>query len=93
KLRILTVFALFLGAFDTAAADTLDMDGVAPDSSAARPASGTTAAIVESTFGAPDAKVAPVGDPPISRWVYKDFVVFFEYERVIHAVIRRDQKS
>ena len=93
KLRILTVFALFLGAFGTAAADTLDMDGVAPDSSAARPASGTTAANVESTFGAPEAKVAPVGDPPISRWVYKDFVVFFEYDRVIHAVIRRDQKS
>jgi hypothetical protein len=93
KLRILTVFALFFGAFGTAAADTLDMDGVAPDSSAARPASGMTAANVESTFGAPEAKVAPVGDPPISRWVYKDFVVFFEYDRVIHAVIRRDQKS
>ena len=93
KLRILTVFALFFAAFGAAAADTLDMDGVAPDSSAARPASGMTAANVESTFGAPDAKVAAVGDPPISRWVYKDFVVFFEYDRVIHAVIRRDKNS
>ena len=32
---------------------------------------------------------AAVGEPPISRWVYADFVVFFEYDRVIHAVIKR----
>ena len=93
KLRILTVFALFLGVFGTAAAETLEMDGVAPDSNVARPASGMTAANVEAEFGAPDAKVAAVGDPPISRWEYKDFVVFFEFDRVIHAVIRRDTKS
>jgi len=52
-----------------------------------------TAASVESTFGAPEAKVAPVGDPPITRWEYKDFVVFFEYDRVIHTVIRRQASS
>ena len=48
-----------------------------------------TAESVEAKFGAPDAKVAPVGDPPISRWEYADFVVFFEYDRVIHAVTKR----
>jgi hypothetical protein len=52
-----------------------------------------TADSVESTFGAPEAKVAPVGDPPITRWEYKDFVVFFEYDRVIHTVIRRQASS
>ncbi len=52
-----------------------------------------TAESVESRFGTPDAKVAPVGDPPISRWEYKDFVVFFEYDRVIHAVSKRKQTS
>ncbi len=93
KLRILTVFTLFFGAFGIAAADTLERDGLIPNSDVARPASGVTAASVESHFGTPDAKVAPVGDPPISRWEYKDFVVFFEYDRVIHAVVKRNTKS
>jgi hypothetical protein len=52
-----------------------------------------TADSVESTFGAPEAKVAPVGDPPIARWEYKDFVVFFEYDRVIHTVVKRQASS
>ena len=93
KLRILTFFALFLGAFGTSTADTLEMEGLAPASDSARPSRGTTAASVESRFGAPESKQAPVGDPPISRWVYKDFVVFFEYDRVIHAVVKRQTAS
>jgi hypothetical protein len=93
KLRILTVFALFFGAFGTSAADTLKMDGISPDSDPARPTRGMTAASVESEYGAPIAKEAAVGDPPISRWEYKDFVVFFEYDRVIHAVVKRNTAS
>jgi hypothetical protein len=89
KLRILTVLALIFGAFGTSTADTLDMQGMA-DSNSARPTRGMTAASVESRFGAPQAKEAAVGDPPISRWEYKDFVVFFEYDRVIHAVVKRN---
>jgi len=93
KLRILTVFALFFGAFGTSSADTLEMDGMTPDSDSARPSRGMTATSVESRFGAPQAKDAAVGEPPISRWEYKDFVVFFEYDRVIHAVTRRSATS
>jgi hypothetical protein len=52
-----------------------------------------TAASVEARFGTPEAKVTPVGDPPITRWEYKDFVVFFEYDRVIHAVVKRQKSS
>ena len=94
KLRILTVLALFLGAFGTAAAQNLDMQGTSPAASSdATPTRGMTAASVESKFGTPDAKVAPVGDPPIARWEYSSFVVFFEYDRVIHAVVKRKQSS
>jgi hypothetical protein len=89
KLRILTVFALFFGAFGTSAAQTLEMDGMAPDAAGARPSRGMTEASVESKFGAPQAKEAAIGEPPISRWEYEDFVVFFEYDRVIHAVVKR----
>ena len=29
-----------------------------------------------------------VGDPPITRWDYESFSVFFEYDRVITAVLK-----
>ncbi|MDH3265780.1 MAG: hypothetical protein OEM25_02335 [Gammaproteobacteria bacterium] len=91
--RKLTVIALFLGAFGTSAAQTLEMEGMAPATDSARPTRGMTAASVESKFGAPQAKQAAVGEPPISRWEYRDFVVFFEYDRVIHAVVKRNSAS
>jgi len=93
KLRIYTVLALLFGAFGASHADTLQMDGVSGSADSMRPARGMTATNVEAKFGAPDAKAAPVGDPPISRWEYKDFVVFFEYDRVIHAVVKRNKTS
>jgi hypothetical protein len=93
KLRIFTVLLLLLGGLGAAHAESLEMDGMSQTNGVARPASGMTAANVEAKFGAPDAKVAPVGDPPISRWEYKDFVVYFEYDRVIHAVVRRNKSS
>ena len=41
---------------------------------------------VEQRFGAPNQMFPPVGDPPISRWVYNDFTVYFEYDLVVHTV-------
>lgn len=39
---------------------------------------------------APESRRSPVGDPPIStRWDYGEFVVFFEYDKVIHSVTKR----
>jgi hypothetical protein len=78
----------------SASAETLDMEGTeSADSSAyeqsGRPTRGMTQARVESTFGAPQQTDAAVGDPPISKWHYKDFIVYFEYDRVIHAVTKR----
>lgn len=93
RLRIFTVVAVLMGAFGVSHADTLQMEGINAGNDSSRPTRGMTAASVESRFGAPQAKVAPVGDPPISRWEYKDFVVFFEYDRVIHAVVKRQKSS
>jgi hypothetical protein len=42
---------------------------------------------VSEKFGAPANKIAPVGAPPISRWEYAGFVVYFEGDHVIHAVV------
>jgi hypothetical protein len=42
---------------------------------------------VEKKFGAPAARHEAVGEPPISRWDYHGYTVFFEKDRVIHAVV------
>jgi hypothetical protein len=34
-------------------------------------------------------KNSSVGEPPISSWEYEPFVVYFEYDRVIHSVAKR----
>jgi hypothetical protein len=63
-------------------------DGIAVrDAGVAAPARGMTMAQVASKFGDPLSKVAAVGTPPISRWEYSGFVVYFERDHVIHAVV------
>lgn len=73
-------------------ADTLDMrgtDNAARFEQAGKPTRGMTQSRVEQNFGTPDARRGAVGDPPISSWEYGDFVVFFEYDKVIHSVSKR----
>jgi hypothetical protein len=50
------------------------------------PTRGMTQDAVRAKFGAPSRQVAPVGNPPISRWVYDDFTVYFEGKFSIHTV-------
>ena len=62
------------------------------ESQAVVPQRGLTMSEVEKHFGAPAARHPPVGggssrQPPITRWDYNGFSVFFEHERVIHAVV------
>ncbi len=39
-------------------------------------------------YGEPSNRSAQIGQPPISRWVYATFKVYFENDRVIHSVSR-----
>ncbi|WP_049721933.1 hypothetical protein [Gilvimarinus polysaccharolyticus] len=52
------------------------------------PATGVTKTHVKDTYGEPIKQSGPVGTPPIYTWVYNDFVVYFESDRVIHSVIK-----
>jgi hypothetical protein len=52
-----------------------------------RPAAGMTMKTVEERFGAPQERHQAVGAPPITRWDYPAFAVYFEKDRVIHAVV------
>ena len=42
---------------------------------------------VREQFGEPLEQTAPKGEPPISRWRYQEFVVYFEGDTVIHSVV------
>ena len=70
-----------------APADTLTTPA-APEASVDRPARGMSMEKVEATYGAPSNRVAPVGVPPITRWEYPGFVVYFEHHLVVHTVAR-----
>lgn len=42
---------------------------------------------VENRYGSPAERYSPVGDPPITRWVFDDYSVYFEYQLVIDSVL------
>ena len=89
KLRIVSAIAMLFACGAIANAQNVSMDGATAGANDGRPTRGMTQTSVQSRYGSPDTVVAPVGDPPITRWVYADFVVFFEYDKVIHAVVKR----
>jgi len=86
-LRGLAVSLMLAGA---AAADTLLIEGVDAASATAdeRPTRGLSMDSVEARWGAPVSRSAAVGQPPITRWEYPSFVVYFEYRHVIDSVRR-----
>lgn len=90
-----TLAIILLGAMSTGAAyaqgDTLEMGSVDTSAfeQAGKPTRGMSQDSVRASFGNPQSTEQAVGEPPISRWHYADFVVYFEFDRVIHAVSKR----
>jgi hypothetical protein len=82
-------FGAVAGLCPPAAAETIAVEnGIAvKESDVATPTRGMTMDQVSTKFGAPTSKVPAVGSPPISRWEYPGFVVYFEHEHVIHSVV------
>jgi hypothetical protein len=78
----------------TVEGDTLLIERVQEENTAAMPARGMSAQDVESRFGAPTSKLDPRGGqkhqwPTINRWTYPTFTVYFEKNRVIDAVANK----
>lgn len=53
------------------------------------PANNMTMSMVREATGEPQATMDAVGEPPITRWQYPDYVVYFERDRVIISVAGR----
>ncbi len=50
------------------------------------PQTGESRRSVLERFGLADQEHAPVGQPPITRWDYREFSVYFEYDHVVNSV-------
>lgn len=89
NIRLLVAASLLGLAAPLALADTVVVgDTVAVrETSVEVPTRGTRMKVVEQRFGAPQQRHAPVGKPPITRWDYPGFTVYFEYDHVVHAVV------
>jgi len=69
-------------------ADTLTIPGhsVATDQEQIMPRRGISMESVLDQFGEPDQRYGPIGEPPISEWVYGGFRVYFEHQTVLHSI-------
>jgi len=70
------------------------------NASSAHPTRGMTMQQVQDRFGAPEQKMAPEPStaqgplkPPIVRWVYPQFTVYFERGYVIHTVLTHPREA
>lgn len=77
------------GLVSVSKADLIAVDnGIAVEKAdVATPSRGMSMSQVTNKFGAPTNKVAAVGKPPITRWDYPGFVVYFDRDYVIHSVV------
>ena len=78
----------------TVVAQELAVPAPSQPATAERPTRGMHMDRVLARWGEPTERLAPVGggsaaQPPITRWVYADFIVYFENSLVINAVTRR----
>lgn len=69
------------------AGDQLTIPGHVPTSQAqSMPRRGISMDDVLSQFGEPRERFGPVGEPPITEWVYGTFRVYFEHQIVLHSI-------
>jgi len=87
RYRILLLAAVLASGLAGAATVAVDNGIAVKESDVATPTRGMTMQQVSTKFGTPVTKVPAVGKPPISRWEYPGFIVYFEADHVIHSVI------
>jgi hypothetical protein len=87
-----TLPLLALAAFivtSTAHANELLMEQADRPQAQSYPQGGMTMMQVSTQFGDPSQKLTPVGNPPITRWIYDGYTVYFEHDLVVHSVAAR----
>jgi len=90
-------FILCLASFscfaDVLLIDVINKEPANSEAGLLRPTKGQTMAQVESLFGKSVKAYQAIGKPPITRWNYSKFSVYFEHQFVIHSVINKPPKK
>ncbi|VAW76965.1 hypothetical protein MNBD_GAMMA15-984 [hydrothermal vent metagenome] len=87
-IRFVFLLSLVSGLFaQTAIADTLLVESVQSAPAVSGPQRGMTMEQIIQNWGEPQQRLGPVGEPPISHWIYPDFVVYFESNYALHSVV------
>jgi hypothetical protein len=73
----------------SSSADVLLIEEVRQSERMKTPDNGMTTADVRARFGDPVKEYSPVGDPPITRWEYENWSVYFEYKVVLFTVLHK----
>ena len=73
--------------------DVLLIDSIQSAPAIQTPRNGVNMASVRQQYGDPISEGAAIGDPPITRWEYEGFSVYFEYDLVLHSVIHRPNQN
>lgn len=74
-------------------AETIEIPvGQQGDAVAGLPQLGESKRSVLERFGLADEEHPPVGQPPITRWDYRTFSIYFEYDHVVNSVLHHQPR-
>lgn len=90
---LVSLLTLLLMSSGPALADVLLVDSIQSAPQIQTPRNGLTMSQVRQQYGSPEAEVPAIGDPPISRWEYDGFSVFFENDLALHSVVHQPAKK
>ena len=90
---LVLVLSLALTGASPVLADVLLMEGIQSTPAVNAPRNGITMTQVRQQYGSPVTEHPAVGEPPITRWDYEGYSVFFEHDLVLHSVIHHQAKN
>ena len=90
-LALICLLAAGLVPFGTLSADVLLIEEVRQADRMDVPDNGVAMADVRAQFGEPVKEYANVGDPPITRWEYDRWSVYFEHDLVLFTVLHKGE--
>ena len=86
---LVSLLTLILINSGPALADVLLVDSIQSAPQIQTPRNGLTMSQIRQQYGNPASELPAVGDPPISRWEYDGYSVFFENDLALHTVIHQ----
>lgn len=92
-MKIKAAFLLLLFFTFACSADVLLIERIDSKSGLSLPSTGQTMAKVKTGFGDPEMQYDAVGEPPITRWDYPGFSVYFEHQHVITTVLKKSSAT